>query len=68
MSRKHIAALLESSGHIVGFREHKCRFGNSFRVECLDCTYRGPLVSWHRAKEIGQEHRLKSVDAWESER
>lgn len=68
VKRAEIDRLLKASGHIVEFRQHNCRFGNTFRVECLDCDYRGPLVSWHRAKDIGNEHRLKVVGAWEPAR
>jgi hypothetical protein len=64
VNRQQIRRLLESSGHIVAYRKHHCRFGDTFRPECTDCTYRGPLVLWHRAQAIGAEHALKSVGAW----
>jgi hypothetical protein len=65
MNRRQIKRLLESSGHIVAYRPHRCLFGNTHRPECTDCDYKGPLVSWHRAQAIGAERRLKSVGAWE---
>lgn len=62
----NISRLLTAKGHIVGIRPHTCRFGDTYRPECLDCSYSGPLVSWPRAQAIGREHTLKSVCAWKA--
>jgi hypothetical protein len=68
MNRQQIRRLLQSSGHLVAFRPHNCRFGKTYRPECLDCDYVGPLVSLPRAQAIGAEHTLKSVSVWEPAR
>lgn len=52
-------------GHVVAYAPHYCRFGITWRLVCTDCTYRGPLVSFARSQAIAEEHRLKSLDAWE---
>jgi hypothetical protein len=66
MNRQQIRRLLDAAGHVVAYRPHNCRFGQTYRPECMDCHYVGPLVSLPRARAIGEEHALKSVKAWKA--
>ena len=52
------------TGHIVGVEVHACRFGDTQRPVCQDCSYVGPFVTPGRAQAIAREHTAKSVGTW----
>ena len=66
----NIVKLLTNRGHLCAIDVHHCRFGNTYRPVCLedDCRYIGPFVNEARARDIAEEHRLKSIDIWEPAR
>ena len=63
---RHLEALITKPGHIVSIEAHHCRFGDTWQPVCIEehCTYRGPFVPEAKAREIADEHRLKSADLW----
>ena len=60
---RHLEELLTIPGHVVTLDAHHCRFGDTWQPVCLeaDCGYRGPFVNEARAREIAEEHRLKTA-------
>lgn len=63
MKRSDFEKLLTDLGHIATIEVHLCRFGDTWQPICLetDCGYRGPFVTEPRAREIAEEHRLKTA-------
>ena len=53
-------------GHMVAVDEHDCRFGRTWQPVCIEdnCWYRGPFVPRKRARDIADEHVLKSMGTW----
>jgi hypothetical protein len=51
-------------GHVVTVDGHDCRFGHTHQPVCLDCDFRGPFVSYGRAKAIALEHFRKEAGTW----
>lgn len=50
--------------HVPDFRMIRSPFGDGWRVECPDCTYKSPVVSWLRASAVADEHRRKTSGVW----